>query len=76
MSIVAPPTHDRNAALAPSPDALGQLSAALAERIALARSLPPEPSASECVAFVACDAQVQTQIDAWMLALSDASAVA
>ncbi len=76
MSIVAPPNPNRNMTPVPSPEALGQLSAAMAQRSALARSLPDTLSESECAAFLQCDAQVQAQIDAWLveLAAADTSA--
>ena len=71
MSIVAPPTHDRNVALAPSPDALQHLSTAMTARIALAQALPAVPTDGDYTAFMQFDAQVQAQMDAWALTLAD-----
>ncbi len=76
MPIVASLTRDRNATLVLSPDALGQLGVALAQRSALARSLSDAPTESECAAFVLCDAQVQAQVDAWLDALAEGEASA
>ena len=76
MSIVAQRTDNRNVALAMSSATMQQLNEAMAERAALAQSLPDNPSESECAAFAHVDAQVQAQMEAWMLTLAASSELA
>ncbi|MBA3825398.1 MAG: hypothetical protein H0X24_16050 [Ktedonobacterales bacterium] len=70
MSIVAPPAHGRNPAPVSSPAALQHLRDAMAERVTLAQSLPTAPTDSDYAAFIQCDAQVQTQIEAMACGLA------